>query len=285
MEKLVLFGIIALLLLSSVRGADVNGGDSVVVIGRGSEGNGSQPPVLRGSDNIDTTRDPGSYVVPGTPVPKPTPPKPPTPSSEDNFNETGAPTTVTFTMTSDVSGQGKFSTWKNLVGEEKSKTPKVHQRTSALSGNLADSSLTIYAMDKQASIDTSSDVRFIRSANKILFTGNSYSEFTRVTNGADQMVESYEAGAINKTSSYDSLFAEVIEEEPEGDFAYNRTIQSYLASQTSSRFVGKFNLHACINGTEIEENLIGRFAEERKMSGESHYNLTMQETGMDCVCS
>ena len=282
MTKLVLFGIIALLLLSPAGGVTVLGGDGSVVNGRGSEGIGSHPPVLDGYSQTHNPREPSTYVVPGTPVPKPSDEESSNSNSAVSFTETGGSSGVTFTMMGEVKGHGSFSTWKILVGEGKSQTPKVDQRASALSGDLTDSSLTIYATDKL--VETNSyDVRFIRSSNKILFVGDSYSEFTNVASGKDRIFDSYRAGAINKSSSYTTLFTNVTEEEPESDFAYSKTIYRYIDSQISSRFVGMHSFHARINESEIEQEFVGRMAEERKMSSESLCNITKKDdVGLDC---
>jgi len=291
MAKLVLLGILTLLLLSPAWGADVPGGVNVVVTGGGSQGNGSQPPVVVAPNQGHNTRDPSSYVVPATPIPTRHEPS----SSSNSISEESSPVSVasgeTFIMTGEVTGQGKFSTFKNLGGGE-GESQMLGQRSSAHSGDLTDSSLVIYAKEYPLSTDSNSyAVNLIRSEDDIMFVGRSYSEFSRVFSGTNRIVDQYSAGAINKSSSYTAYLSNVTTIKPTGDLVHNNAIftfqntYGFLGSQTSSRFVGIHLLDASINGTEVAQEFTGRFAEERKMNGVFSSNITTQDLDLCTGCA
>jgi len=246
---------------------DLHGGDNKVVIGLGSDGTASSPPVYSYPKNTIITRDPSNYVVPVITLPQSTSTDS---TSTDGSNLSGSGIgTMMFTMTSDVAGTGSFAVRSKLDGQENDY--KAYQSISAKYGILTQSRKMRFAEDEETSTELNYTLAKIDSQDSIKFFGRSYSDISKFQNKNDLIQEFMRAGAISKTSQFSSQYLQLsLDNANDTKTLYN----NYTAYNIDTRFVGSSDLHAITNGTEIMQSYIGQIALTRKISSQFMGNDT-----------
>ena len=178
----------------------------VVIIGGGSNVISEPLPTI---DTKPTSHpnplDPRQYELPNLPI---IPHSSSTnPSSMNNYtNENSSPSLV-FSMTSRVVGSSigspsrgaGFSVWKYLKGDDDF---KAKQTSSALYGNLDESSVIRLSKNQGASDILKKSAAVILSQDQIKFLGNSYNDLAIYSNKGDVVRNSFSSGAISKNSTY-----------------------------------------------------------------------------------
>ncbi|ABK14856.1 hypothetical protein [Methanothrix thermoacetophila] len=260
------------------------GGESVTVIGEGSTSSSppGQPPVYRYPGISFGMGDPSNYVVPIV-KPKPTPPKPDGKSGQNVSYGTSVSPVMVFTMSSDVSGTGRFSTRSFMDGSEYDNN--AYQLMSARYGNLTQSREVSFIKERRSGSLGSDEITYslaqISIQDSMRFLGMSYTDLTRFRSDRDLIQEGIRTGAISRTSMYRSQSLDL---QLEGD-NYRHLMNNYTAYNIDTRFVGSSNLHVITNSSEIFESYIGRIAVKRDLGSQMKLNDTIYDVGMLECCA
>ena len=288
MHKIPVFCLLFLVLIVIGECIDLPGGESISVSGQDSAGAASgQPPVYSYPRWSFRAGDPSNYVVPSVKIPpRPTPDS--DGSSEGDIYSEGQGTRGTrvssFTMTSDVAGNGSFAIRSCLEGQKYEN--KAYQLMSAKYGNLSQSRELSYSTDSQSDLETETGtvdyaLAKIDMRDSTIFIGQSYNDITELKNNDALIQDDFtRAGAISKNSLYSSQALKVNLEDAEST---QKLLNNYIVYSIDTRFVGSSNLHAITNNTEVDQFHVGQFALNRSIVSQLRCNnTTFADSWLEC---
>lgn len=268
-----------LLLMMPVECQSLPGGESITVIGPDFRSSSGQPPVYNYPRGAVGMGDPSNYVVPAVKV-KPSP-KPPDGNKSSSLIGGGTQPAMVFTMSSDVSGTGRFVQRSFVDGE--GYDDKTYQLMSARYGNLTQSREVSFIKERVDGSLGSDAANYtlarIEIQDTMRFFGLSYTDLTKLKNDRDRVQEDTRTGAISRTTSYRSQSLDLY---LEGE-TYKHLMNNYLVYNIDTRLVGSTNLHAVTNTTEIFESYLGRIAIKRSIGNHLMFNGTAADAGgLEC---
>lgn len=252
----------------TVIGESITGGQTIVITGKGSNGNGALAPVISQPNSQSPVFDPSKLPIPVvniSPNPKPNP-------SNNNNNIAFTSGSVSYSplvleITSDVKGTGSFSQLSKIVrGNLVS-----GQAAKADYGNLNQSKTTTFASDQSSSDTSVSQQAVLSLKGSVSFNGNSYSERSSFANGPDIVHDSFEAGSINKSSSYFSWYYN-----NNGTDVYDNPYVQLNRStiyDINTRFVGSSRFSAKLNNSVLANDFIGYIALKRRLNSQESFSL------------
>lgn len=270
-----------LLFMVPVECQSLPGGESIIVTGPDLISSSGQPPVYNYPRISFGMGDPSSYVVPAVKV-KPGPePSDKNKSSSVIPSGTGTQPAMVFTMSSDVSGTGRFFQRSFVDGD--GYDDKAYQLMSARYGNLTQSRDVSFIKERGAGSLGSDEANYtlarIEIQDTMRFFGISYTDLTKLKNDRDIVQEDTRTGAIARTTSYRSQSLDLY---LEGE-TYKHLMNNYLLYNIDTRLVGSTNLHAVTNTTEIFESYLGRIAIKRYIGNHLMFNGTAADAGgLEC---
>lgn len=249
--KLLAIPMLLLLLSLASYGAEITSGDDVVIIGQGSSRRSTCDittyPLDVRNNPIKDYGDPSRLSSPFSRIPDHKDNDHETDTTSDTSLDTGKAAVITFSMNSEVRGDGGFVEWRSFNNGDEM---KAKQTSSAIYGNL-DYTRNLLLLRQNVVGD---EIKFISSENSITFFGNYYRELDAYLNEGDYIQDYFRSGAITKDSTHISLLTR-----------YNSTnstnYDKLTKHSTDTRFVGqssfcaKFSNMSC---SEISETYLGQ---------------------------
>ncbi|HQI67477.1 MAG: hypothetical protein KBI12_04740 [Methanothrix sp.] len=283
MHKILIILILILMMCIECYSYDwhLPGGESVSVHGPDSAGSGTgsgQPPVYEYPSSSFSAGNPANYVVPRVKVA--TPPK----TDKDGkltiiANESGI-SPMTFAMTSDVNGIGRFSIMNRF--DAQGYDNKAYQLLSAKYGSLNQSrDLSYLTTGNSIATDTIEyTLAWIDIKDSMRFFGQSYTDINKFKNKNDFIQDTTRTGAIARTSIYRSQAFSM-----NNSLFDNYTVYNHTIYKTEGRLVGTSDLHAITDNNEILESYMGNIALNRTILSQLRSNYTAVDSSPLECCS
>jgi len=272
--------LVLIYIAGTVIGESITGGQTIVITGGGSKGNGAVPTGPIGRPNsLPPVFDPRNLNIPEVNIP-PTPPQP-NPSNNNSIAFISGSTSsspLVFEMTSEVKGTGSFSQLSKLIRGNLI----AGQAAKADYGDLNQSSKTELASDQSSSDTSASQEAVVSLKGGVAFNGNSYSERNSFANGPDIVHDSFEAGSINKSSTYFSWYYNNLGTD-NSDNPYSQLNRSTIYD-IGARFVGSSRFNAKLNNSVLANDYIGYMALYRRLESQESFRLKSDNLSSVICC-